>query len=456
MSETDIMNINKTNDYGINTRSMKYQEIESWILSIPKFSKKNELDMTRKFYEFLGCPGSKSKVIHVAGTNGKGSVCAYLNLILMKAGFSTGMFTSPHLIHMRERIRIQGASVTESEFCDVFCQVISSVELFQEIHPDYAPTFFELLFFMGMLFYEKTLPDYIILETGLGGKLDATNVIHNPVLCILTEIGLDHMQYLGNTVELIAEQKAGIIKPGVPVVYMDKRKEVSRVIETYAARQHCSVYPVSSDGITIFRNTSKSIDFSYHSSYYRYDGLMLNTAAIYQTENAAIAIQAMEVLFPHPGFLQYDFAIREGIMEMVWEGRMEEIAEDVIIDGAHNEDGMEALMKVIRANKDKKNILLFAVVSDKDVGKMIQILMEHDEFERIYLTTIHNERGLPAEKLMGTFLQYTKKEICIYHDPKTAFEQCLLEKKDDERVYAVGSLYLAGMLKAAGGRKRND
>lgn len=440
----------------MNNHKIDYQEIEKCILSIPRFSKKNDPDITKKFYEFLGSPGSRSKIIHIAGTNGKGSVCAYLNHILMLSGFTVGMFTSPHLISMRERIRVQGNEVSETEFCDVYYKVSNAAKQFREIKPDYFPTFFELLFFMGMIHYDKEVPDYIILETGLGGRLDATNVIEHPALCILTEIGLDHMQYLGEKVELIAEQKVGILKQGVPVVYMNKRKEVSDVIESYARRLQCAAFPVSYDAITIFRNTSKSIDFSYHSGYYRYDGLTLRTAAIYQTENAAVAIHAIEVLFPYPLFIQYEAAIRRGIQEMVWAGRMEEIEEDVIIDGAHNEDGIEALMKVIRANTDKKNVLLFAVVSDKDYRKMIQILMEKDEFERVYLTSINDERGLSTDELKTVFRQYTNKEIFIYHDPNNAYVKCLNEKKDNERVYAVGSLYLAGMLKAAGGRNCND
>lgn len=436
--------------------NMSYREVEEYILSIPKFTTKNHLEETREFFNVLGKPGTKSRIIHIAGTNGKGSVCAYLNSILTKAGYRVGMFTSPHLITMKERIRMQGVPVAQTKFVESFYQVFEHINQMKAGEKEYHPTFFELLFFMGMIIFEKEKPDYIILETGMGGRLDATNVVSMPVLSIITEVGLDHMKYLGDSVEKIAYEKAGIIKNSVPVIVMDKSKEATRVICEQARQMNSDCYLVSSRDLTIFQNKNKSIDFSYQSKYYEYSGLLVRTLALYQTQNAALAIEAVEILWRDKQPYEYERFIKDGLASMQWEGRMEEILPDVIVDGAHNEDGIEALMQTVRVNTDKRNVLLFAVVNDKDYQSMIKILLADDLFERIYITSILNDRTVLANRLESVFRQYTKKEIYLFSNPETAFSQCLKDKKPEERIYAAGSLYLAGTLKELGRRNGND
>ena len=431
-------------------------EVEEYILSIPKFTKKNTTDQTKAFFNHLGRPGSKSKIIHVAGTNGKGSVCAYLNAILTEAGYTVGMFTSPHLVSMQERIRVQGIPVSKEEFVRAFTQVQMQIAACQTTNQIYQPTFFELLFFMAMILFEEKNPDYIILETGMGGRLAATNVIDTPVLSIITEIGLDHTQFLGETIEKIAFEKAGIIKSHIPVVVMNKRQEATEVICRQAEWMHAACYQVSNDRITILRKEDKSIDFSYHSKYYEYSGLKIMTTALYQVENASIAIEAIEILWKDHLPQDYQDVLRAGLQSMKWEGRMEEIAEDVYLDGAHNEDGIKALVQTIRERKEKKNVLLFAVVKDKDYRKMVKTLLEEDLFERIYITTISNERALWTEELADVFRQYTSREIFLFEDSDKAYSKCLEEKQPEERIYVAGSLYLAGRIKAIEWRNGND
>ena len=197
---------------------ISYEDCEQFLNQIPGFTDKHSIEDTRAFLEYLGSPQDNLKIIHVAGTNGKGSVCSYLSSVLVKADYTVGMFTSPHLVKLNERFAIDGKPVSEGVFLEVFVETLRRV-LEYDVE-GYFPTYFELLFFVAMILYDVYPVDYLILETGLGGRLDATNVVNSPVLCIITEIGFDHMQYLGNTLKEIAFEKAGIIKPKVPIVFL--------------------------------------------------------------------------------------------------------------------------------------------------------------------------------------------------------------------------------------------
>ena len=424
-----------------------YQQAEEYIYSIPKFTKKNTPESTRYFYERLGRPGEKSKIIHIAGTNGKGSVCAYLNAILQKAGYHVGMFTSPHLVVMLERFQIDSKMVKEDKFIAAFQKVMEEVHQMQKEGKDYHPTFFEILFFIGMLLFEEEKPDYMILETGLGGRLDATNVISNPIATVITKIGIDHCEYLGNTIEEIAGEKAGIIKAFVPVIYMDSTPEVKKVIEEKAKTLQSPAYPVSGNAFNILKITDKSIDFSYESKYYNNIRLTLSNCALYQCMNVALAIHTLEVMKQDMMIRKED--IVEAVAATVWEGRMEEVMPGVIVDGAHNEDGIEAFVETVKAVQDAKravNHLLFAVVNDKDYSLMIKTLMESGLFQDVTITKIAGNREVELATLKKIFIQYTDKiEMC--EDVTTAFQRCLENRKKGERLYIVGSLYLVGLVK---------
>ena len=195
-----------------------YEEAAAYIEEIPKFTKKHTLEHTKTFLKRLGNPAADRKIVHVAGTNGKGSVCAYLQAILMAEGKRTGFFTSPHLVSVNERIRVDNIQIDNETFLKVFRKVLKIVRQMVEDGIEH-PSYFEFLFGMGMTAFAETDVEYIILETGLGGRLDATNAIDNPALAIITSISLDHTAILGDTIEKIAGEKAGIIKPGVPVLF---------------------------------------------------------------------------------------------------------------------------------------------------------------------------------------------------------------------------------------------
>ena len=224
-----------------------YGAAVDYINATPKFTTKNSMEDTARFWAQLGYPAKNSKNLHIAGTNGKGSVCAYLCSVLRKAGISCGMFTSPHLVSMRERFVINGEMVSEEDFLYAFRVVMGEVK---RLATSYHPTFFELLFFMAMTLFEKYGVEYVVLETGLGGRLDATNVVEEKKLCVITSIGYDHMEYLGETLAQIAGEKAGIMRAGVPVVYPERQEDVTRVMEEYAKKIGAEIVPVGKAAIT--------------------------------------------------------------------------------------------------------------------------------------------------------------------------------------------------------------
>lgn len=334
-----------------------YEEAEEFLNDVPRFTKKNPLEETKEFYNFLqseesGCGYKEEqlgKIVHVAGTNGKGSACAFMDSILRESGYHVGLFTSPHLITTRERFVIDGNKVSEEKFMEAFYWLEDRIfDYKNKRKAEYEPTYFERLFFMGIYIFSKAGVDISIMETGLGGRLDTTNVIEKPSVCVITEIGFDHMAYLGNTLEAIAGEKAGIIKRNVPVVFLDRRKETSGVLEQKVAKEGAFCYKVSGNEYKINKIRKKSIDFSLSSSYYDYIELTINTKAFYQVENAAVAVRAIEVLKANE---RLDKVTKEtitcGVRKMYWPGRMEEVLPNVYIDGAHNEDGIEAFVNTL-------------------------------------------------------------------------------------------------------------
>ena len=421
-----------------------YGAAENYINATPKFTKKNSREDTARFWKFLGYPARECKILHIAGTNGKGSVCAYLCSVLKKADISCGMFTSPHLVTMRERFAVDGEMISEEVFLDAFRVVMEGVKNFSP--ETYHPTFFELLFFMGMIVFEKSRVEYVILETGLGGRLDATNVVDEKKVCILTSIGYDHMEYLGETLPLIAREKAGIMRRGVPVVYPDRQDEASRVIEEYAERIGAETVPLEKTAIKEIKIKNKTIDFSLHLLYYDYIGFTVSTSALYQVENASLAAQALSLLREE----RITAAIlQQGIFEASWEGRMEEVLPSVYVDGAHNIDGIRAFLETVGARSCAgKRILLYSSVRDKQYREAAAALAHAGFFERICPVQMEGERALPLDKLVDSFRPYTGFDMEPYDTLERAYAEQVTHKNDIDEVYLVGSLYLVGEMKA--------
>ena len=440
---------------GMELRAQNYNTAEQYLNDVPKFTTKNPLEATKRFYQYLLSDQAATEikeeklgaVIHVAGTNGKGSVCAYLEAICRESGYHVGMFTSPHLITTRERFRIDGEMVSEEDFVEAFNWLSEQIDTYHGICADYQPTYFERLFFMMLYLFCKAGVDVTVLETGLGGRLDTTNVVAHPAVTVITEIGMDHMAYLGNTLEAIASEKAGIIKQGVPLVYFDKRPETSVVFEQKALEVGADCYKVSKNAYKINEIQKKYIDFSVCSRYYGYIGLQAQTTAAYQAENAAIAVHAAEVLAKSADLDRIDEkSIRLGIAHMHWAGRMEEILPDVYIDGAHNEDGIMAFIESVKQSKPKKPVIvLFSAVNDKKYDKMIQMLTEVDCIDQFCITQIPGSRGVKIEELAKQFQMNTDKPVHDFENITDAYAFCKKERGEHGTLYIVGSLYLAGL-----------
>lgn len=436
-----------------------YAEAERFLEDVPKFAKKNPMEETEQFYEYIQscengryCEKNLGKVIHVAGTNGKGSVCAFLQSICLESGYRTGMFISPHLVTTRERFCIDGVMISEEEFLEAFHWLSGQIAEYHRIRPEYCPTYFERLFFMGVYVFARAGVDILILETGLGGRLDTTNVVRSPVVTVITEIGLDHMAYLGDTIQEIAAEKAGILKPGVPVVFSDRKKAASDVICRKAENLGCTWYAVSENDYKINEIQKKFIDFSVVSRYYDYGRLIANTMAVYQAENAAVAIRTCEVLKRTCEFERFTVeSIKEGIKKMRWACRMEEVSPGVFIDGAHNEDGIEAFVQSLNMSPENC-VLIFSVLKDKQYDKMIELLCGLSMVTDFVITHIPGERGVNLEELRTRFEQYVNKctqRIYTCEKIEDALAYGLsVRKRDGGRVYVVGSLYLAGIVEA--------
>ena len=418
------------------------KKARDYLLGIPLWTKKkNTLDEVRHFLKELGNPDEQLNIIHVAGTNGKGSVCADLTAMLMEAGYHVGTFVSPHLTDVTERFLVDGVPVEEAGFSESFARVKAVTDRLTA--EGYAhPTFFEFVFLMAMDLYGRRKPDFVVLETGLGGRLDTTNVIRHPLACVITSISLDHTQYLGDTVELIAAEKAGIIKPGIPVVYDNNDRAAGAVIAAAADRLGSAAYGLTAE------------DSCWGGSF----------AAPYQAMNAALAVKVLEILEIEGVNAE---VCRKALASVHWTGRMQQVAPDVWVDGAHNPGGIRAFIQAVKAQnglavQEKQSAqqpdqgeqnaadmhpqiqLLFAAVSDKDYHEMIRLLCTELSPERVTVVQLKSERGLQADALARQFEDAGCSHVTAFDSTKDALKHVLSEKKEGDHLYMVGSLYLIG------------
>ncbi len=424
---------------------MNYEEIVNYIEDVPRFTKKTSLAHTRMILEELDNPDQGLKIIHVAGTNGKGSVCAYLNSMLTEGGYRVGLFTSPHLVRINERFMIGGVPVDDQVFCEAFEQVMEASRKVMD-RGESHPTYFEILLLMGLVIFRKEQVDYVVLETGLGGRLDATNVIRDPLACIIVSISRDHTEYLGETIPEIAAEKAGIIKPGVPVIYDGRNAAAAPVIRTKAEELNSPAYELEESMVELVSSTREGIAFRFH-----YPGevpadLKVSSVAEYQMMNASLAFFTMKKLFEVHRIP--DAALIRGIGSTSWAGRMETVMDGVIIDGAHNEDGVAQFVKTAaHFRKDNEITILFSAVSDKEYGSMIREIVEGIHPDRVITTQISGYREVPAEELAELFKEAGMTEVEAVSEIGPAFDRACSLKKDG-LLFCVGSLYLAGELKA--------
>ncbi len=433
--------------------NMTYEEAEAYINSVPKFTSKNKPENTMELIRRLGHPERHMKVIHVAGTNGKGSVCAFLSSMLTEGGKRTGLFTSPHLVKINERFQINNEPVSDEIFLDAYERVMKLVE---EMQKDgfYHPAYFELLFAIGMVIFEEAQVEYLILETGLGGRLDATNIVEKPVVTVITSISLDHTEILGDTIEEIAGEKAGIIKQGIPIVYDGREKRAEKVILQKAEEQNAKAVPLYEEKLSIQGSTDHSVDYLFDESFYQGHVITVPYLAPYQVRNSALALLAMEEIDP-----QHEISLEtrlQAIRDTRWQGRMETVLPGVIVDGAHNEDGVHEFVRTLRqVGSSRRIVMLFSAVVEKNYEEMVHTICDTGCIQEVVVTEIHGSRIVPAEELAAVFRKFTSVPVTAISSIEEAFDTAM-EKKGEGLLFCVGSLYLVGEVKKVIEEKKHD
>jgi dihydrofolate synthase/folylpolyglutamate synthase len=348
----------------IERQNLSYKELVSWLYNLQKYGIKFGLSKTSNLLEAFGNPHLGQRYIHIAGTNGKGSVGAMLESILMKSGLKVGFYSSPHLVSFTERFRINREFIKKDQAASLIR------ELKGVMSQEEPPTFFELTTAMALIFFFRNHVDLSIIEVGMGGRLDATNVI-TPMVSIITTIGLEHQEFLGNTIIDIAKEKGGIIKKRIDVVTAVNQPSVVSLFESRCKKRGAPFWRVGHH--VRYRRLPSGL-LGYYGLRKRFKNLELGLKGRFQYRNAALALLTVEIL-KRKGLTISDEAIRLGLADPVWHGRLEEVSSNptIILDGAHNPSAMRSLAHSIRNDFDfKQLILVFGVMEDKDISNILR------------------------------------------------------------------------------------
>lgn len=430
------------------------------VSSVPYRTHEFKLDRMRDLLTRLGNPQSRFAVIHVAGTKGKGSTSATLGAILSAAGYRAGVFTSPHLDRIEERLAIDGQICTADEFVALVRQVRPIVEAMDQGHPDGEesiehPTFFEIITAMALVYFADQQVDVAVLEVGLGGRLDSTNVCR-PCVAVITSISFDHTRQLGNTLESIAAEKAGIIKPTVPVVSGVTEDGPRQVIRTACRQHHCPFTEIGVDfhfdytpPVHLERGPSMAkLDFRDTVRRVSYDNLELALLGRHQAANAAVALAAVSRLV-REGWTIPESAVRSALARLVWPARVEVVRRRpaVIIDAAHNVASVHALLETLDESFSvRRRHLLFATTREKDTAGMLRHLL--DGFDDVVFTRYtNNPRAVPPEELAATARNLTGRDYPMYQDPVEAWDVVRHRTSPDDLVCVTGSFFIAAQIR---------
>jgi dihydrofolate synthase / folylpolyglutamate synthase len=409
-----------------------------------------KLDRMRALLHRLGDPHEQLKTVHVAGSKGKGSTCAMLASVLRYAGYRTGLFTSPHLTDVRERIQVDGELIAKDELAGLMAEIKPAVEELESAGE--PPTFFEVGTAVGFLYFLRRECDIAVIEVGLGGRFDSTNVL-TPLVSVITNISLDHTQMLGETVEAIAFEKAGIIKPGVPVVSGVTDPGPRAVIERVANERGAPVAQFDRDfsfepvfpGKRLEQQGIRLMSAVVRTSAYEW-AIMVRLPGSHQVRNASLVVATVEQL-DGAGFRIADADVREGLRNVKWPARFEFISTNPlsILDCAHNVASAQALVDTLRYYfLPRRRVLIFAVSGDKDVPGMFRVLAPH--FRRFYLTRYQQStRAVPPEQLAEMLPPEVERVVCP--TPADAWHAAVADATPETLVVIAGSVFLAGELR---------
>jgi dihydrofolate synthase/folylpolyglutamate synthase len=422
---------------------MTYEEAMEYITSVGRFGSNYGLERTFRLLELLGNPHEKIKFIHLAGTNGKGSTTAMVTKILRGQGYKVGMYTSPYLEEFEERIQINGKNIDKDTLVKLLEEV--KVAISKVIEEGYEhPTEFEIITALMFLHFYNEKVDYGVVEVGLGGRLDSTNVL-TPKVSVITSVSLDHINILGDNLKNIAKEKAGIIKNGVPVIVYPQEKEVEEVILKVAKEKKSKVYLVK-------KESGKLININYEDLYQNVEiksnnniyTIKLPLLGEHQILNLSVALNVIEVLCEEEKIKINKNLVEKSLEDVKWIGRLEVLSKKptVVIDGAHNIDGIKALRKNIDEYfKFNKIYLLLGILADKQVEEMVKEITPIAE--KVYALTPHSERAELSEDLKNEILKYNSNTISL-ESYEEAFLLALKEAKEEDLILISGSLYMIG------------
>lgn len=398
-------------------------------------NKRLGLERITELTHLLGNPQDELRFVHVAGTNGKGSVCAMLAAILTAAGYRTGMYTSPHLVRVNERMKVNGIDISDGDLVSLAEKVKPAADVMKD-----HPTEFEIITAMAFLYFKEQRCDVVVLEVGLGGRLDATNIIQPPDVAVICNIGLEHTEILGDTLEKIAVEKAGIIKPGCSAVLYEQGKAVEGVVAEKC--RSCGVPLRITDGK---RETLISADLTGQMlSYRERESLRLSLLGSYQYHNAAVALDTVDVLI-QKGYTIPDASIAAGFEQVRWPGRFEVLRRHplVIADGAHNPNGVEELVRCIRQYlPGKKLTFVMGVMADKDYRTMLRSVVPLAD--RFIVVTPQNYRALISTSLKKEIERICQKPVIDAGSVQSGLSSALRLCGEREAICIFGSLYQIG------------
>jgi dihydrofolate synthase / folylpolyglutamate synthase len=423
-----------------------YEEAVEWIHGRLSFGIKPGLERMKWLMERLDYPERRIKAIHIAGTNGKGSTLCYLRSILQEAGYSVGTFTSPYVEQFNERISVNGKPISDEEIVELVNVIKPLVEEVEQTDLG-APTEFEVITAMAIYYFGKVnIQDVVIFETGLGGRFDSTNVIY-PLISVITNVGFDHTNILGDTLTEIASEKAGIIKAGIPVITGVEQEEALEVIFEKANSVKAKAYVLGKDfEVKDYEATENGERFSVDTLFSKYRDLTISMLGFHQVKNAALAVMAVDYLRVYYSFIIEEEALRSGLEKAKWIGRFEKVSDNptIVLDGAHNEEGINSLVETVKTHyPDKKIHVIFSALSDKPLEKMIQPLA--DIAETITFTSFDFPRAAKAEE-MYKMCEHEKKAF------NEDWKQVVSEKKkkiaNEDVLLITGSLYFISEVRA--------
>lgn len=425
-----------------------YSEALDYIYDLTKYGIKLGLKNINYLLYFLGEPHKKLRIIHVAGTNGKGSTCSFISSILQSDGYKVGLYTSPHLVDFTERFKINGKSINKKKVIELLVKIKPLIEKVANT-PGYGhPTFFEVITSMAFLYFYEEQVDFLVLETGLGGRLDATNVCE-PLISVITHIDYDHMDKLGNSLKKIAREKGGIIKAEGIVISSEQKDEAYKEIRKIGEEKNALMYCVGKEIIyQIVKSDLKGVTFDLKGIDHEYKKLHTPLLGRHQADNAAAAIAAVEALKIRAINIT-EKAIRIGLEKVKWTGRLEIIQTNpkLVLDGAHNPNGIMVMRDALKEIFSyQRLILVLAIFSDKDYPGMIKIIAP--DADLIITSQTNNPRATPSQLIAKEAEKYIEQQkIIITENIPQAINCALSKSKEDDLICITGSLYTVGEAK---------